>query len=109
MKNIDGIYVNGWMDNRLPNNLNLSIKGVEGESLVLLLDSMGIACSTGSACSSADLNPSHVLLAIGLPVELAHCSVRFSFGRKNTKSDVDYLLKVLPAAVNKIRSISSIR
>lgn len=106
---IKDVTVNGGMKNRLPNNLNISIRGVEGESLVLMLDNMGIACSTGSACSSADLNPSHVLLQIGLPVELAHCSVRFSLGRKTTKKDVDYLLKSLPEVVNKIRRISSIR
>lgn len=106
---IDGVTVNGGRDNRLPNNINFSIRGVEGESLVLYLDNLGIACSTGSACSSIDLSPSHVLLAIGVPLALAHCSVRFTLGRYINKDDVDYTIDRLIECVDKIRSMSSIR
>ncbi|MEK7463368.1 MAG: cysteine desulfurase family protein, partial [Patescibacteria group bacterium] len=76
-KEIEGVLINGDRKQRLPNNINISIKGVEGESLLLLLDRYGVYCSTGSACSSLDLSPSYVLLSIGSPLELAHCSVRF--------------------------------
>lgn len=106
---IDGITVNGGMIDRLPNNLNISIKGVEGESLLLMLDQFGIAVSTGSACSSSDLNPSHVLLAINTPIELAHCSVRFSLGRFTNRDDIDYIVKSLVESVEKIRGLSVIK
>jgi len=109
MKNITDVSVNGGIVYRLPNNINLSIKGVEGESLVLMLDDLGIACSTGSACSSIDLNPSHVLINIGVPLELAHCSVRFTIGRYTRKSDIDYALNQLIDCVRKIRSMSSVK
>jgi len=108
-KEISGVIVNGDIKQRLPNNINISIKGVEGESLILLLDKYGIYCSTGSACSSLDLNPSHVLLKIGLPLELAHCSVRFTLGRYTKKGDLDQTMKVLIECVIKIRGISSIK
>lgn len=108
-KNIKGVVVNGSMKNRLPNNINISIKGVEGEALLLLLDDKGVYCSTGSACSSFDLDPSHVLVKIGLPLELAHCSVRFTLGRYTTKSDVDYAIKVLIDSVERIRNLTSLR
>jgi cysteine desulfurase len=108
-KNIDNLSINGGMKNRLPNNINVSIRGVEGESLVLLLDSFGIACSTGSACSSMDLNPSHVLIKIGVPLDLAHCSVRFTLGRYTRKDDIDYTLGVLTECVKKIRGMSSVK
>ncbi|MDO8442714.1 MAG: cysteine desulfurase family protein [bacterium] len=108
-KEIDGVLVNGDIKQRLPNNINVSIKGVEGESLLLLLDRYGIYCSTGSACSSLDLSPSYVLLSIGLPLELAHCSVRFTLGRYTKKGDIDYTMKVLVESVKKIRGISSIK
>lgn len=106
---IDGVTINGGLKNRLSNNINFSIRGVEGESLVLYLDNLGIACSTGSACSSMDLNPSHVLLAIGVPLALAHCSVRFTLGRYINKDDVDYTINRLIECVDKIRNMSSIR
>jgi cysteine desulfurase len=106
---IDDIRINGGLENRLPNNINFSIKGVEGESLVLLLDDRGVYCSTGSACSAADLNPSHVLIEIGVPLELAHCSVRFTLGRHSKKNDVDYVINVLADCITRIRSMSSIR
>lgn len=108
IKEIKDVTINGSVKERLPNNINISIKGVEGESLILLLDNKGISCSTGSACSSMDLNPSHVLLGIGVPVELAHCSIRFTLGRYTKKSDLDYTVKVLSDSVKKIREMSLI-
>ena len=108
-KEIEGVFINGDKKQRLPNNINLSIKGVEGESLILLLDKYGVYCSTGSACSSLDLDPSHVLIKIGLPLELAHCSGRFTLGRHTKKMDVDYAMEMLLRSVAKIRSISSMR
>ena len=109
VKEIKGVTINGSIKERLPNNINISIYGVEGESLLLLLDNKGISCSTGSACSSMDLKPSYVLIQIGVPLELAHCSIRFSLGRYTKKSDIDYTVKVLIESVKKIRSISSIK
>ncbi len=108
-KNIQGVHLNGSLENRLPNNLNVSFEGVEGESLVLMLDNSGIFVSTGSACSSSDLNPSHVLLAIGTPIELAHCSIRFSLGYDTKKSDIDYAVSCLTKSVEKIRKMSSLK
>ncbi len=108
LKKISGSFLNGHPIIRLANNVNLTIPGIEGESLVLYLDAAGIACSTGSACTSQDLEPSHVILALGKSKENAHCSVRFSLGRKNKKADIDYLLKVLPEIVKKLRGISAI-
>lgn len=109
VKNIGDVTINGGKKDRLPNNINVSIKGVEGESLVLMMDNFGVACSTGSACSSSDLNPSHVLVNIGTPIDLAHCSVRFSLGRYNDKKQVDFVLGVLADSVKKIRRMSSIK
>ncbi|MFA5934816.1 MAG: cysteine desulfurase family protein [Candidatus Paceibacterota bacterium] len=104
--NIKDVSINGDIKDRLPNNINVSIKGVEGETLVLILDDKGVSCSTGSACSSIDLNPSHVLVGIGIPLELAHCSVRFTLGRYTQKKDIDYTVKVLYESVKKIREMS---
>jgi cysteine desulfurase len=109
LKNIEGVVVNGGMDERLPNNINISIRGVEGESLVLFLDNFGVASSTGSACSMVDLNPSHVLMAIGTPLDLAHCSVRFTLGRYTRKPDIDYAVDKLIESVARIRKMSSIK
>lgn len=106
---IKGVTVNGGMKNRLPNNINISLRGVEGESLLLMLDDKGVYCSTGSACSSMSLEPSYVLLKIGLPLDLAHCSIRFTLGRYTKKSDIDYTVKVLVSSVDKIRNMSSIK
>jgi cysteine desulfurase len=108
-KEISGVKINGSLKKRLPNNLNISISDVEGETLVLLLDDLGIYCGTGSACSSLDLKPSYVLTNIGVPVELAHCSVRFTLGRQTTKSDIDYVIKSVIKMVNKVRSYSVIK
>jgi len=93
---------------RLPNNLNVSILDIEGEALLLYLDEYGIVCSTGSACTSSSLDPSHVLLAIGLPYEYAHGSLRFTLGKRTTKDDVDYVMTYLPAIVKRLRQISPV-
>ncbi|MCX5846754.1 MAG: aminotransferase class V-fold PLP-dependent enzyme, partial [Deltaproteobacteria bacterium] len=98
--------LNGHPTQRLPNNVNVSISYVEGESMLLNLDMEGIACSTGSACTSSSLEPSHVLAAIGLPHELAHGSLRFTLGRPTSEDDIVYVLAVLPAIVGKLRSMS---
>ncbi len=96
--------VNGTMESRVAGNLNVCIPGAEGETLLLLLDQEGIACSSGSACASGALDPSHVLLAIGTPKGLAEGSLRFSLGRASTEEDVDAVLAALPKVVNRARS-----
>jgi cysteine desulfurase len=105
---IPDCYLNGHPTNRLPNNANFAFKGVEGESIVLNLDLMGVASSSGSACSSASLEPSHVLTALGLPAELCHGSLRLSLGTENTQEDVDYVLSILPGIVGKLRAMSPV-
>lgn len=108
-KEIKGAYLNGHPTKRLPNNINFSFAGLEGEALVLLLDDAKIYCSTGSACSSSDLNPSHVLLAIGLSPELAHGSLRLTLGRGTNKKDLDKTINELKKAVASLRKISSVK
>jgi cysteine desulfurase len=103
---IDGIRLNGHPARRLPNNINLSVESIEGEGMILSLDMMGIACSTGSACSSSSLEPSHVLLAIGLPHELSHGSLRFSLGMYTKEGDIDAVLEALPQVVGRLRAMS---
>lgn len=103
---IPEVILNGHPSKRLPNNVNFSIKYIEGESMLLSLDMLGIACSTGSACTSSSLEPSHVLLAIGLDHGTAHGSLRITLGRWITESDIDYLLEKLPAVVKKLRAMS---
>jgi cysteine desulfurase len=103
---IERSRLNGHPTQRLPNNTNFSFRFIEGEALVLQLDMRGIAASTGSACSTRKLEPSHVLLAIGLSPEEAHGSLRLTLGRGNTRDDVDYVLRVLPEVVEKLREIS---
>jgi len=103
---ISDVYVNGHPQQRLPNNVNVSIKYIEGESILLNLDMLGIAASTGSACTSTSLEPSHVLLAIGLPHEIAHGSLRLTLGRWTKEEDVIYLLEHLPTVVEKLRQMS---
>jgi cysteine desulfurase len=103
---IDHIRLNGHPTRRLPNNVNVSVDFVEGESMLLNLDLEGICASTGSACSSASLELSHVLLALGLPPEQAHSSLRFTLGRENTEADVERVLEVLPGIVAKLRAMS---
>lgn len=104
-KNISGVHFNTPEENFSPGILNVSFDGTEGESLLLDLDHRGVCCSTGSACAATDLKPSYVLLAMGISEELAHASLRFSFGRFTTHDEVQKLIKVLPLSVNRIRSI----
>ncbi|HHV78626.1 MAG TPA: cysteine desulfurase NifS [Firmicutes bacterium] len=106
MERIDEIQLNGHREKRLPGNVNVSVKYVEGESMLLNLDLAGIAASSGSACTSGSLEPSHVLLALGVPPEVAHGSLRMSLGWENTEEDVDYVLETLPGIVHKLRQMS---
>lgn len=109
---IDGILkiqetrLNGDREKRLCGNVNISIRGVEGESLLLMLDMYGILASSGSACTSGSLDPSHVLLAIGLPHETAHGSLRLSISEETTDEDIDYILETIPKVVDRLRSMS---
>ncbi|VVB56063.1 Cysteine desulfurase IscS 2 [uncultured archaeon] len=103
---IEDSYLNGHPTKRLPNNANFRFSFIEGESMILNLDMKGVAASTGSACSSTSLEPSHVLMAVGLRPEEAHGSLRLTLGRENTQEDVDYVISVLPDIVNKLRMIS---
>ena len=100
------VRLNGDRENRLPGNANISFRFIEGESLLLNLDLKGICASSGSACTSGSLDPSHVLLAIGLPHEIAHGSLRISFGTYNTKEDVDYLIDNLVEIITRLRNMS---
>ena len=101
-------FLNGHPTKRLPNNCNISFLDIEGEALLLYLDNKGICASTGSACTSKRLEPSHVLLAIGLPHEAAHGSLRLTLGRRNTEKDIDYVLEVLPKIVERLREMSPV-
>lgn len=109
---IDGLLkiersrINGDRVHRLPGNVNMCFEGIEGESLLLRLDLKGVQASSGSACTSGSLDPSHVLLAIGLPHEIAHGSLRLSFSDDNTEEDVDYILEIVPEIVSYLRSMS---
>ncbi len=109
---IDGLLqiersrVNGDRVHRLPGNVNMCFEGIEGESLLLKLDMAGISASSGSACTSGDLDPSHVLLSIGLPHEIAHGSMRLSFSDDNTEDDIDYILEQVPPIVDYLRQMS---
>ncbi len=101
-------YFNGSKDHRHPGNANITFEYVEGESILLYLDFAGVSCSSGSACSSRSLQPSHVLTAMGIPVELIHGSIRFTFGNPTTMEDVDYTVDKLKGIIEKLRGISSI-
>lgn len=103
---IERSRLNGDREKRLPGNINMCFEGVEGESLLLWMDLKGICCSSGSACTSGSLDPSHVLLAIGLPHEIAHGSLRLSLGDYNTEEDVDYILEQLPEIISYLRKMS---
>lgn len=105
---IDHVYVNGTMEHRHPGNANLTFEFIEGEAMLLYLDMSGIAVSTGSACSSASLTPSHVLDALGIPVERIHGTLRFTVGDMTTKEDIDYVVDTLKKVVSKLREISSV-
>ena len=103
---IPEVKLNGHRTERLPGNVNFSIKYIEGESILLMLDINGIAASSGSACTSGSLDPSHVLLAMGMPHETAHGSLRLTLGDDTTEDDIDYVLEVLPEIVVKLRKMS---
>lgn len=103
---IERSRLNGDRENRLSGNVNMCFEGIEGESLLLLLDFNGISASSGSACTSGSLDPSHVLLSLGLPHEIAHGSLRLSFGDGNTMEDAEYIMSVLPEIVGKLRAMS---
>lgn len=105
-KEISDLRLNGHPTDRLPNNVNFSFEYVEGESILMTLDLKGIAVSSGSACTSGSLDPSHVLLAMGVPVELAHGSIRFTFGRRNTLEETDYTVEVLKETLQNLRAMS---
>lgn len=106
LSNIPEVRLNGHPTMRLPGNVNVSIRYIEGESLLLSLDLKGIAASSGSACTSGSLDPSHVLLAIGLPHEIAHGSLRFSLSEENTEAEVDYVIDTLREIVDRLRAMS---
>ena len=105
---IPEVKLNGHRTKRLPNNVNFSIKYIEGESILLMLDMAGIAASSGSACTSGSIDPSHVLLALGLTHEVAHGSVRLTLGDDTTDEDIDYVLETLPKVAHRLRAMSPI-
>ena len=114
-KLIDGILekipytkVNGSLEHRLPGNVNFSFEFIEGEGILLMLDMLGIAASSGSACTSGSLDPSHVLMAMGLPHEIAHGSLRLSIGDFTTEEDIDYIIDNLPKIIERLRSMSTL-
>jgi len=100
--------LNGGLEHRLCGNINMSFEAVEGEALLLMLDLNGICASSGSACTSGSLDPSHVLLAIGLPHEIAHGSLRVSINEHTTQEDIDYMLEVLPQVIARLRDMSPV-
>lgn len=106
LSNIPDTVLNGHPEKRLPHNVNVSVKYVEGEAMLLNMDLLGIGASSGSACTSGSLEPSHVLLAMGIPHELAHGSLRMTLGKSNTEQDIEYVLEALPPIVEKLRAMS---
>jgi cysteine desulfurase len=108
LKTIPHSRVNGDRTNRLPGNVNMCFEGIEGESLLLFLDDEGIAASSGSACTSGSLDPSHVLLAIGVPHEIAHGSLRLTLCETNTVEEVDYIIEKVPQVVQRLRDMSPV-
>ncbi len=106
LENIPNTRLNGHREKRLPNNVNVSFEFIEGESMLLSLDMVGIAASSGSACTSGSLDPSHVLLSLGLSHEMAHGSLRLTLGDQNTKEEIDYVLEQLPPIVQRLRDMS---
>ncbi len=109
LNSIPKVIVNGHPKERLPGNVNISFLDIEGESLLLYLNEKNIFASSGSACTSKSLDPSHVITALGWPYEVAHGSIRFTLGRRTTSADIDHVLKVLPGAVQKLRTLSPVR
>lgn len=108
LASVKDAWINGTMKKRLPGNLNFGFRYVEGESLLLFLDSKGVSVSTGSACSSKKLEPSHVLMSLGLKPEECHGSLRITMGRSNTEEDLDYVSRSITEAVERFRSISAL-
>jgi len=108
LEKIPNIKINGHETEVLPNTLNVSFPGAEGEAILLSMDLAGIEVSTGSACASGSLEPSHVLLAIGAEPELAHGSIRFSLGLESSEADIDYTLETLPPIIARLRSMSTL-
>ncbi|MCL2772955.1 MAG: IscS subfamily cysteine desulfurase [Oscillospiraceae bacterium] len=108
LSKVPNSIVNGDLTNRLPGNVNMCFEGVEGESLLLMLDMKGIEASSGSACTSGSLDPSHVLLALGLPHEVAHGSLRLSISHYNTEEDIDYIIETVPQVVSYLRKMSPV-
>ncbi len=106
---IPDVRLNGHATRRLPNNVSVCVEKVEGEAMLLSLDMKRICCSSGSACTTGSLEPSHVLLALGMPVEMAHGSLRFSLGRWTTEEQINYVLEVLPAIVQRLRGMSPVK
>ncbi len=106
LKKVPDAVLNGHPSARLPNNANISFLNIEGEALLLYLNEQGVCASSGSACTSKTLDPSHVLISMGTPYELAHGSLRFTFGKRTTRSDVDKVLEILPGIVQILRAIS---
>ncbi|MBI4122013.1 MAG: aminotransferase class V-fold PLP-dependent enzyme, partial [Parcubacteria group bacterium] len=106
LERIPKSILNGHATDRLPNNVNITLLDVEGEAMLFYLDEEGIAASTGSACTSGTLDPSHVILATGMPYEAAHGSLRFTLGRSTTEADLDHVLQVLPGIIANLRDIS---
>jgi cysteine desulfurase len=106
LKHVSGVTVNGDRERRLPTTTNICFDGVEGDAFVIAMDLQGVACSTGAACSSGSLEPSHVLTAIGKTTEQARSSIRFSLGRFNTQEEIDYALEVVPCVVERLRACS---
>ncbi len=106
LEKIPHSFLNGHPSKRLPNNANLRFSYIEGESLILGLDMNGIQVSSGSACTSKTLQPSHVLTAIGLPHEEAHGSLVFTMGKQNKQEDIEYVLEILPDVVKRLRALS---
>ena len=108
LKSIPKTFLNGHPTKRLPNNANITISDIEGEAMMLYLNEFGICTSSGSACTSLTLEPSHVILAMGLPYEVAHGTLRFTLGRKTTKKDIEKIIEVLPGIVETLRKISPV-
>ena len=108
LKSIPKTFLNGHPTKRLPNNANITISDIEGEAMMLYLNEYGICTSSGSACTSLTLEPSHVILAMGLPYEVAHGTLRFTLGRKTTKKDIEKIIEVLPGIVETLRKISPV-
>lgn len=109
IQSVPNIRVNGHPDEVLPNTLNVSFPGAEGEAILLSLDLLGIEASTGSACASGSLDPSHVLMATGVGPELAHGSIRFSMGRETSEDDIRYILETVPPIISRLRAMSTVK